>query len=80
MQQLKWRAILGIILILIALFTSSLWLWGIIIILLVIPDLRRGSTHLLEPVNRSTDPILFNIICYGWLLLALLLIISPFID
>ncbi len=69
-KPLQWKAILGLILVVISLITRWHWIWGIFFALWVISDLRSGNTHLLEPVSRSTNPLLFWIVIVLWALLG----------
>ncbi|MGI9273724.1 MAG: hypothetical protein ACR2PT_02550 [Endozoicomonas sp.] len=75
MDKIKWRALLGLAAILVAVIFEIFWLWGAIIICWAIPDIRRGHTHLFEPVSRSENPITFWLINLTWIFCGLYLVI-----
>ena len=66
----KWKAIVGLLLIVVILATNWHWLWGILFAFWVFSDLRSGYTHLLEPIHRTTNPFLYWIIVAVWGLLG----------
>ena len=74
MKNIRWRALAGLTMGYLAVFLKLNWLWGVLVLLWVVPDIRRGSTHLLENVDRGDNPVLFWLICLTWLLGGLLLI------
>ena len=74
-DRIKWKAISALACIYVSVIFSLYWLWGILLILWVIQDIRTGATHLFETVPRADHPILFWIIEGSWLALAALLIL-----
>lgn len=73
----KWKALLGLIIVWWAVMTEANWLWGILFLLWVIPDLRARATHFLEYITAKDNPILYWAIMGSWLLFAGYLILSP---
>ena len=71
---IKWKAILGLATVYVALITNLWSLWGLVVLLWILPDLRRGSTHFLEVVNRQDNPILFWTMMLTWIALAVYMI------
>ncbi|WP_135080158.1 hypothetical protein [Terasakiella sp. SH-1] len=74
LKATKWRAVLGLVIVFIATAFNLYWLWGVLFLLWVIPDLRSGVTHFLETVKRSENPVLFWLIQITWIVLAAYLI------
>jgi len=67
----KWRTILGLIFIYLAMWFNWQWAWGILFLLWVIPDLITGVTYFMEPVEKKEHPILYWIIIGSWILMSL---------
>lgn len=75
----KWRTILGLILVYAAVFMNWQWLWGILFLVWVIPDIISGFTYFLEPVSKKENPILFWFIMLSWLLMSAYMIATAFV-
>ena len=67
----KWRTILGLIFIYIAMWFDWQWAWGLLFLLWVIPDLITGVTYFMEPIEKKKNPILYWIIILSWILMSL---------
>ena len=80
MGHTKWKAILGLVLIYLAVGLQLMWLWGVIILCWVIPDLRRGSTHLFELVSKQQNPYTYWLICVTWVIMAVALLLQPLLN
>ena len=74
----KWRTILGLIFMYIAIWFNWQWAWGILFLLWVIPDLITGVTYFMEPVEKKENPILYWIIILSWILMSVYSIASLF--
>lgn len=77
-NPIKWRSILGLTLIYVAVFFDLQWVWGILFLIWVIPDIISGVTYFLEPVHKKDNPILYWAIVGSWILLSVLMILSLF--
>ena len=66
----KWRAILGLLLVITAVFLEADWVWGLLFLLWVIPDIRSGVTYFFEPIERYRHPILYWLIIGTWIVLS----------
>ena len=69
--SIKWRTILGLVFIYIAMWFNWQWAWGILFLLWVIPDLMTGVTYFMEPVEKKENPILYWTIIISWILMSL---------
>jgi predicted enzyme related to lactoylglutathione lyase/predicted transcriptional regulator YdeE len=67
----KWKAILGLGVILASLAFNWFWMWGLLFFIWIIPDLRRGSTHLFEYIEKKNNPMLYWSIMATWIVLSL---------
>lgn len=76
----KWRTIIALILMYIALFMNWEWAWGVLFLLWVIPDLFSGVTFFIEPIQRNENPMLYWIIIVSWILMAAYSLSTLFID
>jgi len=79
MKTMKWRATIGLLAVYIATIFKLTWLWGLICLIWIIPDIRRGNTHLFELVTRHQNPVLFWLICLSWLGVGIYMLLSPFL-
>ena len=79
-QNYKWRTIVGLILIYltVVLYPSYQWIWSVLLIYWVIPDLVSGTSHFIERIERKDDPILYWIIIITWLAMAAYILIEEF--
>jgi len=68
----KWRSIIGLILIYLAIWFEWNWAWGILVLLWVLPDLRSGVTYFMEPIEKLKNPFLFWTIIATWLLMGMI--------
>ena len=75
-NNLKWRSILGLISIYLIILTGQNWIWGVFFLIWVLPDLKRGITYFIEPVNRRKEPVLYWAIVFTWLALAVLMLLG----
>lgn len=79
-SSIQWRVWLGFILVLLVILMDWQWVWGILFLFWVIPDIRNQVTYFMEPVERSNSPILYWTIVSTWILLSLFSISTLFID
>lgn len=77
MEHIKWRASIGLALIIIAAIFNLGWLFGLVFLVWILPDIRSGKTHFLEPVERDENPVLFWAIVVVWSLLSLYMLLEP---
>lgn len=80
LANIKWKAILGLIAVWVAIYFGQSWIWGVIFIIWVIPEIRFGVANFIEDVERRKNPVIYWSIVVSWILMSLLLIlpaISP---
>jgi len=77
---MKWKAILALLVIYIAVFMDWDWVWGALFVMWTIPALYSGRTYLVEEVHRDEEPILFWVIVATWFLLSFYLIVSDLLS
>ncbi len=75
---LKWRTLLGLALVFGAIWFSWDWLWSVLFLVWVIPDLFSGVTYFLEPITRQENPALYWLIVLTWLGLSIYLFVELF--
>ncbi len=80
MAKIKWRPILGLVLVYLATFMQWYWVWGILFILWVLPDIFSRTTHFMDSVTAEDNPILFWVIIVTWLGLSVWYLSVLFID
>ena len=78
LSSIKWRTILGLVCIYIAMWFNWQWAWGMLFLLWVIPDLITGVTYFMEPIEKKENPILYWIIIFSWVLMSLYSIATLF--
>ena len=64
----------------VAIFMNWEWMWGILFLYWVIPDLFSGVTYFVEPIHKKTDSNLYWIIVVSWIVLALYSFSLLFVD
>lgn len=67
----KWRTIIGLLLMYLAVWFNLQWIWGALFLFWVIPDIFSGVTYFIEPIEKAKNPILFWIIILSWILMSL---------
>jgi len=72
----KWRAISGLLIVASAILLEASWVWGVLFLLWVIPDLKSGSTHFLEHVERHKNPVVYWLIVGTWVSLSVYLLLE----
>ena len=65
-QKVKWRTIIGLGLIYIAVALNWQWIWGILSLYWVLPSFFTGVTYFIEPIERKENPILYWLIIITW--------------
>ncbi len=79
-KSTKWRTIIALLLMYIAILMNWQWAWGILFLLWVIPDVLTGITYFIEPIEKKENPLLYWVIVISWILMALYSISTLFID
>lgn len=79
-SSLKWRTIIALGLMYIALFMNWEWVWGVLFLIWVIPDIYSEVTYFIEPITKKENPVVYWIIVITWILLALYSLSTLFID
>lgn len=73
-SNIKWKTISGLVIIAVATASGWDWIWGLLFLFWLSLDLKNGVAYFLEPVPRSTNPILFWIIIATWFAFAVVTI------
>ena len=81
MKNIKWRTLVGLLLIYITvvLYPNHQWIWAILFLYWVIPDLVTGTTHFIEPIHRNQNKILYWVIVITWLAMSAYIIWDAFL-
>ena len=79
-KSIKWRTILALIIMYIAIIMNWKWAWGILFLFWVIPNILSGITYFIEPIEKKEQPLLYWIIIISWILMALYSVSTVFID
>lgn len=78
MEQIKWKTIVALIVIYLAIVFGWTWVWGVLFLMWTYSALLTGHTHLVEDISKDENPVLFLLIVMTWIGLSLLLIIDYF--
>ncbi|WP_459211439.1 hypothetical protein [Aquimarina rhabdastrellae] len=70
-NSIKWRTIIGLIMLYVVTIMDWQWAWGILFLFWVIPDIFRGKTYFIEPIDKEENPWLYWIIVISWIWMAL---------
>ena len=79
MSKPKWRAIAGLILVVVAVLLEANWIWGALFLLWVIPDIKYGVTHFMERIDRRKNSVTFWLVVATWVCLSIYLLVEPLI-
>lgn len=79
-DQYKWRTVIGLILVYVVIIFNLEWVWGILFLIWIVPDLFSGVTYFIEPISKKDNPILFWFIVFSWLLMSIYMLSTLFID
>lgn len=74
------RTLIGLVLIYAAAATNQNWMWGLLYLFWLIPDLLTGETHFIEHLQRDEQPALYWIVMATLLLLSLYVLIEPLLN
>ncbi|MEM0895759.1 MAG: VOC family protein [Verrucomicrobiota bacterium] len=71
----KWRTMIGIVVVALAVLFEMDWIWGVLFLYWIIPDLFSGTTYFIEPLQRSRNPWLYWTVVVTWLVLSAYLLL-----
>lgn len=67
----KWRTVLALVMMYVIFIMNWEWMWGILFLIWVIPDLITGSTYFVEAIHKKENPLLYWMIVISWIIMAL---------
>jgi len=73
----KWRTILALILMGLAIYFDWSWFWALFILLGLIHIFKTGEIHFVEAVTKKESPSLYWTMIVIWTILAIFLIYLP---
>lgn len=79
-KSIKWRTIIALVLMYVAILMNWEWAWGLLFLFWVIPDIFSGITYFIEPVSIKENPILYWVIIVSWLLMSIYSLSTLFIN
>jgi len=71
LSHIKWKTLLGLVFLAAAVVTNWNWMWGVFFLLWSCDALFTGHVHLVEPISREENPVLFWIITVAWVGLSI---------
>lgn len=71
---LKWKTLLALAILWIAVVFEVYLVWGILFLLWVIPALKSGETYLVEPIRKLEHPLLYWALVSTWIILSVVTI------
>ena len=77
-KTFKWRTLIGLFLVGIAFWFDLSWVWAILFLIWVIPDLFTGVTHFMEPIHKKENPLFYWLIMAIWLLMSGYMLVDAF--
>lgn len=72
MNNLKWKTLIALAMIYIAIFFNQMWLIGLLFLFWTFESLKNRRAYIIEDIKREENPILYWIIVVTWFLVALL--------
>lgn len=70
-STIKWRTWFGLALVALAVVMDWMWVWGLIFLMWVIPDLFTGRTYFMDEIAKDEQPFLYWLIVIVWTALSL---------
>lgn len=71
-NRFKWRVWLGLLMVIVLSLLDWDWIWGILFLIWIIPDLGNGVTYFIEPVYKAKNPLLYWGVVVTWVGLSIL--------
>lgn len=78
-KQWKWKTLLGLALVYIAVIFNWSWVWGVLFLYWLIPSWISRQVFFIEMVTEKDEPILYWVIMLTWFLLSLFFILETLI-
>jgi len=75
-KQQKWLTLIGLPILLAATYAGYYSIWGVLFIFWGIKSTMSGEVYLLEPINRTQNPILFWAISVMWVGFGIMYILA----
>ncbi|MCF2873377.1 MULTISPECIES: hypothetical protein [unclassified Tenacibaculum] len=79
-KTIKWRTLIALVLMYIAILMNWEWAWGVLFMFWVIPDLFSGITYFIEPISKKENPKTYWVIIISWIFMALFSLSTLVID
>ncbi|MEM7032771.1 MAG: VOC family protein [Chloroflexota bacterium] len=79
LSRFKIRTFLALVFVYIAVVFELQWMWGLLFLLWLIPDMISGQAHLAEPISRKDNPIWYWLIILTWLWMSIYLLLTIFL-
>ncbi len=76
-KSYPWKSAIFLSLAILSIAMNWTWFWGLLFLVWILPDLKYGETHLIEPLSRFKNPFLYWVTMITWLSLSLYLIYEP---
>lgn len=67
MTDARWPTIVAIPILLVTTYLGWYWVWGVLFVYWAVLAVLSGEVFLVEPIVRSSHPILFWVITVMWL-------------
>lgn len=77
-SRFKPLTFLALIIVYLAVLFDLTWMWGVIFIMWLSPDICSDNTHLVEPISRSENPVWYWLIIGTWLWMSVYLLLTNF--
>ena len=75
----RLRAILSLLLIVLSTLMNWYWLWGLLILLWAVNDMLTGQVWLSETIEKRSDPLLYHLVLFVWLVFGFYFVLFPFV-
>ncbi|MEO0561563.1 MAG: VOC family protein [Chloroflexota bacterium] len=74
----KFRTFFGLGMVYMAVALNWEWTWGLLFLMWLVPDLRRGETYFVEPISRRENPVWYWLIMGSWIWMTVYVIVAAF--
>ncbi|MCY3630753.1 MAG: hypothetical protein F4120_02255 [Rhodothermaceae bacterium] len=74
-QTPRWVNVVALAVLLVATLMNWMWIWGILFIYWAVPAFLTSETHLVGPISRDTQPVIFWLVTVLWIVLGVVTIL-----
>ncbi len=76
----KWKTVLALLIIYVAVVFNWYWIWGLLFIYWAIHGITSGTAYLIDPIDKKESTGLFWVVILSWVLIGIYFLSALFIN